>query len=45
MNACRQLHEKIEILTEKISELESASKEGRSLNIVVDGLMMSNDFH
>ena len=28
VNACQQLYEKIDILTEKISELEAAGKEG-----------------
>ena len=31
VNACQQLYEKIEILIEKISELEAARKEGKSL--------------
>ena len=36
VNACQQLYEKIEILIEKISKLEAAGKEGKSLT-VVDG--------
>ena len=39
VNACQQLYEKIEILIERISELEAASKEGSRLDKIMYGLM------
>lgn len=36
VKACQQLYEKIEILTEQISELETANEESRLLNAVVN---------
>ena len=39
VNACQQLYEKIEILIERISELEAASKEGSQLDKIMYGLM------
>ena len=39
VNACQQLYEKIEILIERISELEAASKKGSSLDKIMNELM------
>ena len=34
VHACQQLHEKIEILTQQISELEATREEGKLLNVL-----------